>query len=82
MTPPTHSASALDDARTAVQRSDEAQLPTQETRTIAVRGETEALRDALRALIQHVEHLEKRIDTLSSQQHKLDRRTIGSQVIG
>jgi hypothetical protein len=52
--------SYLDDARAAVQRSDEAQLPTQQTRTLAVRDETRAIRDALRALIQHLEDLERR----------------------
>ena len=52
-----HVALALADARAAVERSDKAQLPTQQTRTLAVRDETRALRDALRALIQAVEAL-------------------------
>lgn len=51
-------ASALDAARAAVQRSDEAQRGGSER---ALLGETRALRDAVRGLIQHVETQDARI---------------------
>lgn len=61
--------SVLEDARRAVQRSDEAQLPGQQawtTQMLATRDETMALRDALRALIQHAEEQNERIRRLES----------------
>jgi transcription elongation GreA/GreB family factor len=48
----------LDDARAAVQRSDQA---AGRIGTRAMSAETRAIRDSLRALIQHVEQLEERI---------------------
>lgn len=72
----------LEAARAAVQRSDDAQLPTQTTRTLAVRDETRALRDALRALIQHAESLEARLCAVEGHARALDSRTIGSQMLG
>jgi predicted nucleic acid-binding Zn-ribbon protein len=64
--------SALDDARAAVQKSDELA-----GRRVRHDEEIRALRDAMRALMQHVEELEERLDTHVKKPHARPRRVYG-----
>jgi predicted nucleic acid-binding Zn-ribbon protein len=64
--------SALDDAREAVKQSDKLS-----SRRANLNGEIRALRDALRALMDHVEELEERLDTHVKKPHARPRRVYG-----
>jgi predicted nucleic acid-binding Zn-ribbon protein len=64
--------SALDDARAAVQESDALA-----GRRVRYDGEIRALRDAMRALMQHVEELEERLDVHVNKPHARPRRVYG-----
>lgn len=67
--------SALEDARQAVLRSDQAQIYPQNTLPMATQGETRALRDAVRALIQYTEELEERLSRVAMDARRARQRT-------